>query len=79
MNFGKSQITHLSFPTSGDRPIMTDARAVLTCWLASFAKALGRDKSNLKVRTYGITSILISMLYSYHNVFISIIACHLPR
>ena len=29
--------THLSLPSSGESPMMTEARALLTCWLASVA------------------------------------------
>lgn len=36
--------TYLSFPRIGDSPMMTDANADLTCWLASDTRSLTQGK-----------------------------------
>lgn len=39
-NFCFSKITYLSLPRSGDNPMITEAKADLTCWLGSTTKSL---------------------------------------
>ena len=37
-------MTYLSFPRIGESPMMTEANADLTCWLASDTKSLTQGK-----------------------------------
>lgn len=38
----KCNCTYLSFPNMGESPIITDAKADLTCWLGSITKSYGK-------------------------------------
>ena len=37
--------TYLSFPNMGESPIITDAKADLTCWLGSITKSYGKTNN----------------------------------
>lgn len=39
----KCNCTYLSFPNMGESPIITDAKADLTCWLGSITKSYNKQ------------------------------------
>ena len=41
---GKASLSYFVFPSMGDRPMMTEARADLTCWLASETSSLTQGR-----------------------------------
>ena len=41
---GEASLSYFVFPSMGDRPMMTEARADLTCWLASETSSLTQGR-----------------------------------
>ena len=52
---------HFSLPTRGDIPIMTEARADLTCWLASLASSWMQGNSCVRMASTRQSSVRASL------------------